>query len=52
MHALLQPDWMTARICGDVLAAHLADLGSLAGGGDNPVADGRTAASQPGINLS
>ncbi len=51
MHALLQPDWMTARICGDVLAAHLADLGSLAGG-DTPVADGRTAASQPGINLS
>ena len=24
MHALLQPDWMTAQMCSDVLTAHLA----------------------------
>ncbi|QSZ49543.1 TetR family transcriptional regulator C-terminal domain-containing protein [Arthrobacter sp. D5-1] len=28
MHALLQPEWMTAEMCSDVLTAH---LGSLAG---------------------
>lgn len=27
MHALLQPEWMTARMCRDVLEAHLAGLG-------------------------
>lgn len=27
MHALLQPEWMTAEICRDVLQAHLAGLG-------------------------
>jgi AcrR family transcriptional regulator len=26
MHALLQPDWMTAGMCRDVLERHLADL--------------------------
>lgn len=26
MHALLQPDWMTARMCGDVLERHLDGL--------------------------
>src|SRR6476661_1971410 len=26
MHALLQPDWMTAQMCHDVLEAHLASL--------------------------
>lgn len=26
MHALLQPEWMTARMCTDVLEAHLAGL--------------------------
>jgi hypothetical protein len=26
MHALLQPDWMTAQMCRDVLDAHLAGL--------------------------
>jgi AcrR family transcriptional regulator len=29
LHALLQPEWMTAQVCHDVLEAHLA---SLAGG--------------------
>ncbi|MBT8158857.1 MULTISPECIES: TetR/AcrR family transcriptional regulator [Arthrobacter] len=29
MHALLQPEWMTAEGCGDVLQAHLATLGRL-----------------------
>lgn len=28
MHALLQPEWMTAEMCHDVLDAHLASLGS------------------------
>jgi AcrR family transcriptional regulator len=27
MHALLQPEWMTAQMCRDVLDAHLAGLG-------------------------
>jgi AcrR family transcriptional regulator len=27
MHALLQPEWMTAQMCRDVLEAHLAGLG-------------------------
>ncbi|MEQ4518347.1 TetR family transcriptional regulator C-terminal domain-containing protein [Pseudarthrobacter sp. B907] len=27
MHALLQPEWMTAQMCHDVLEAHLASLG-------------------------
>jgi AcrR family transcriptional regulator len=27
MHALLQPEWMTAKMCRDVLEAHLAGLG-------------------------
>ena len=32
MHALLQPEWMTAQMCHDVLEAHLASLvGSGAG---------------------
>lgn len=31
MHALLQPEWMTAQMCGDVLESHLAGLGSYAG---------------------
>ena len=26
MHALLQPEWMTAAICSDVLEAHLQTL--------------------------
>jgi len=26
MHALLQPEWMTAQMCHDVLEAHLSDL--------------------------
>lgn len=30
MHALLQPEWMTAQMCGDVLESHLAGLGSYA----------------------
>jgi AcrR family transcriptional regulator len=30
MHALLQPDWMTAQMCGDVIESHLAGLGSPA----------------------
>ncbi|MDQ0820108.1 AcrR family transcriptional regulator [Arthrobacter sp. V4I6] len=29
MHALLQPEWMTAQMCRDVLEAHLAGLGGL-----------------------
>jgi AcrR family transcriptional regulator len=28
MHVLLQPEWMTAQMCRDVLEAHLAGLGS------------------------
>jgi AcrR family transcriptional regulator len=32
MHALLQPEWMTAQMCGDVLESHLTGLGSYAGG--------------------
>lgn len=32
MHALLQPEWMTAQMCGDVLESHLAGLGSHATG--------------------
>lgn len=32
MHALLQPEWMTAQMCRDVLEAHLAGLGGLAAG--------------------
>ncbi|MET1021766.1 MAG: TetR family transcriptional regulator C-terminal domain-containing protein [Arthrobacter sp.] len=31
MHALLQPEWMTAQMCNDVLGSHLAGLGSYAG---------------------
>jgi AcrR family transcriptional regulator len=31
MHALLQPEWMTAQMCGDVLESHLTGLGSHAG---------------------
>ena len=31
MHALLQPEWMTAQMCSDVLESHLAGLGSYAG---------------------
>ncbi|AOT01961.1 TetR/AcrR family transcriptional regulator [Arthrobacter sp. U41] len=31
MHALLQPEWMTAQMCSDVLESHLAGLGSSAG---------------------
>jgi len=27
MHALLQPEWMTAEMCRDVLASHLESLG-------------------------
>lgn len=30
MHALLQPEWMTAQMCRDVLEAHLAGLGHTA----------------------
>jgi AcrR family transcriptional regulator len=30
MHALLQPEWMTARMCRDVLEAYLSGLGSPA----------------------
>ncbi|GGJ09361.1 hypothetical protein GCM10010052_03590 [Paenarthrobacter histidinolovorans] len=26
MHALLQPEWMTAEVCSDVLASHLKSL--------------------------
>ena len=26
MHALLQPEWMTAQMCKDVLEAHVASL--------------------------
>lgn len=29
MHALLQPEWMTAQMCHDVLEAHLASLAGL-----------------------
>ena len=31
MHALLQPDWMTAGMCRDVLERHLADLAAAPG---------------------
>lgn len=31
MHALLQPEWMTAQMCTDVLESHLNGLGSYAG---------------------
>ena len=31
MHALLQPEWMTAQMCSDVLESHLNGLGSYAG---------------------
>jgi AcrR family transcriptional regulator len=31
MHALLQPEWMTAQMCHDVLESHLAGLGRPAG---------------------
>ncbi|UXM90434.1 TetR/AcrR family transcriptional regulator [Paenarthrobacter sp. JL.01a] len=30
MHALLQPEWMTAEVCSDVLTAHLRSLSGLA----------------------
>ena len=30
MHALLQPEWMTAQMCNDVLESHLAGLASYA----------------------
>ena len=30
MHALLQPEWMTAQMCSDVLESHLNGLGSYA----------------------
>ncbi|MGZ4661142.1 MAG: TetR family transcriptional regulator C-terminal domain-containing protein, partial [Arthrobacter sp.] len=29
MHALLQPEWMTAQMCRDVLEAHLRSLGAV-----------------------
>jgi hypothetical protein len=29
MHALLQPEWMTAQMCRDVLDAHLRGLGAV-----------------------
>lgn len=29
MHALLQPEWMTAEVCRDVLTAHLVTLGAV-----------------------
>ncbi|MDN4642589.1 TetR/AcrR family transcriptional regulator [Arthrobacter sp. PsM3] len=32
MHALLQPEWMTAQMCTDVLESHLTGLGGHAGG--------------------
>jgi hypothetical protein len=31
MHALLQPEWMTAQMCRDVLESHLTGLASYAG---------------------
>lgn len=31
LHALLQPEWMTAQMCRDVLESHLTGLGSYAG---------------------
>ncbi|MET3949560.1 TetR family transcriptional regulator C-terminal domain-containing protein [Arthrobacter sp. UYEF36] len=31
LHALLQPEWMTAQMCSDVLESHLNGLGSYAG---------------------
>ena len=40
MHALLQPEWMTAVMCKDVLEAHLAGLNR------------RLAAGQPAVNAS
>ena len=30
MHALLQPEWMTAEVCSDVLGAHLRSLSAVA----------------------
>ncbi|MFE4198551.1 TetR/AcrR family transcriptional regulator [Paenarthrobacter sp. NPDC056912] len=33
MHALLQPDWMTAEMCSDVLTAHLRSLGAVPAAG-------------------
>lgn len=30
MHALLQPEWMTAEMCRDVLSSHLQSLGQSA----------------------
>ncbi|MDI2035405.1 TetR/AcrR family transcriptional regulator [Paenarthrobacter nitroguajacolicus] len=32
MHALLQPEWMTAEVCSDVLTAHLRSLSALTAG--------------------
>jgi len=32
MHALLQPEWMTAEMCRDVLTAHLRSLGAVPAG--------------------
>jgi AcrR family transcriptional regulator len=32
MHALLQPEWMTAEMCRDVLASHLQSLGQSPSG--------------------
>lgn len=29
MHALLQPEWMTAEVCRDVVTAHLDSIGAL-----------------------
>jgi hypothetical protein len=29
MHALLQPEWMTAEVCRDVLTAHLETLAAV-----------------------
>jgi hypothetical protein len=40
MHALLQPEWMTAVMCRDVLEAHLEGLNR------------RLAAGQPAVNAS
>ena len=31
LHALLQPEWMTAQMCSDVLESHLTGLGSYPG---------------------
>jgi hypothetical protein len=32
MHALLQPEWMTAEMCSDVLTAHLTSLRAVPAG--------------------